>query len=90
MGADKRKIKIDLNFVEHLTLQERADLVSGKDFWFTANVSGIKPMMMTDGPSGLRKQADTSDALGINQSVDAVCFPSAALSASSFRTRRQY
>lgn len=84
MGADKRKIKIDLNFVEHLTLQERADLVSGKDFWFTANVSGIKPMMMTDGPSGLRKQADTSDALGINQSVDAVCFPSAALSASSF------
>lgn len=76
--------KIDLNFVEGLSLKEKAALVTGKDFWFTAAAPGVKPMMMTDGPSGLRKQADKSDALGLNQSVDAVCFPSSALTASSF------
>lgn len=76
--------KIDLNFVEQLTLQERAALVSGKDFWFTAKVPGVDTMMVSDGPSGLRKQADSSDALGLNQSVDAVCFPCSALTASSF------
>ena len=82
--------KIDLDFVEKLTLQERADLVSGKDFWFTAKVSGVDKMMMTDGPSGLRKQEQTGDALGINNSVDAVCFPSSALTASSFDDQMLY
>lgn len=77
-------VEINLDFVEGLTLKERADLVSGKDFWFTAKVSGVKPMMMTDGPSGLRKQEDTGDALAVNASIDAVCFPSSALTASSF------
>ena len=77
-------VKIDLDFVKELTLKERAELVTGKDFWFTASVPGVKSMMMTDGPSGLRKQADGADALGINASVDAVCFPSSALTASSF------
>jgi beta-glucosidase len=75
---------IDLNFVEQLSLEERAALVSGKDFWFTAPVDGVPAMMMTDGPSGLRKQVDTGDSLGINKSVDAVCFPASALTASSF------
>ncbi|GBG04935.1 glycoside hydrolase family 3 C-terminal domain-containing protein [Lactobacillus rodentium] len=77
-------VKIDLDFVKELTLKERAELVTGKDFWFTASVPRVKSMMMTDGPSGLRKQADGADALGINASVDAVCFPSSALTASSF------
>ncbi len=40
--------------------------------------------MMTDGPNGLRKQADDADALGLNHSVTAISFPSAALTASSF------
>lgn len=40
--------------------------------------------MMTDGPSGLRKQAISADALGLNQSVHAVTFPAPALTASSF------
>lgn len=76
--------EINLDFVEGLTLQERADLVSGKDFWFTAKAPGVKPMMMTDGPSGLRKQEGSGDALAVNASVNAVCFPSSALTASSF------
>lgn len=49
-------VKINLDFVEQLTLKEKADLVSGKDFWFTATAPGIKRMMVSDGPSGLRKK----------------------------------
>lgn len=74
--------KVDLNFVEGLTLEERADLVSGTDFWFTAKVSGMDSMLMTDGPSGLRKQVNVHSAM--DQSIEAVCFPCSALTASSF------
>lgn len=74
--------KVDLNFVEGLTLEERADLVSGTDFWFTAKVSGMDPMLMTDGPSGLRKQVNVHSAM--DQGIEAVCFPCSALTASSF------
>lgn len=77
-------VKINRTFVEGLTLKEKAALVIGHDFWFTAVVPGVDKMMMTDGPSGLRKQADDADALGLNDSVDAVCFPCSALTASSF------
>lgn len=74
--------KVDLNFVEGLTLEERADLVSGTDFWFTAKVEGMDSMLMTDGPSGLRKQVNLHNAM--SDSIEAVCFPASALTASSF------
>lgn len=77
-------VKIDLNFVQGLTLAERAALVSGKDFWFTAKVPGVDRMMMSDGPSGLRKQDLAAGKGAFNQSVQAVCFPCSALTASSF------
>ncbi|AZZ60497.1 glycosyl hydrolase [Oenococcus sp. UCMA 16435] len=72
------------SIISGLSLKEKADLVSGKDFWFTAQVPGLDRMMVSDGPSGLRKQADTSDALGLNKSVVAVNFPSSSLTANSF------
>lgn len=79
-------MNIDKTLVQQLDLAEKAALVSGKDFWFTAGITKINlaRMMVTDGPSGLRKQADSADALGLNQSVTAVCFPSSALTACSF------
>lgn len=82
-------VKFDLPFIQGLTVSEKAELVSGKNFWFTAKNEdkGIPEMMMTDGPSGLRKQADSADALGLNKSVEAICFPSSALTASSFNTK---
>ncbi|WP_137596652.1 glycoside hydrolase family 3 C-terminal domain-containing protein [Paucilactobacillus kaifaensis] len=82
-------VKFDLSFVQGLTVSEKAELVSGKNFWFTAKNEDkdIPGMMMTDGPSGLRKQADSADALGLNKSVEAICFPSSALTASSFNTK---
>ena len=40
--------------------------------------------MVSDGPHGLRKQDEKGDHLGINDSIKAVCFPPAVLSACSF------
>jgi beta-glucosidase len=71
-----------------MTPEEKAGLCSGKDFWHTKGVErlGVKGVMVTDGPHGLRKQAGESDHLGINQSVPATCFPTAATTACSFDT----
>ncbi|HFI0700924.1 TPA: glycoside hydrolase family 3 C-terminal domain-containing protein [Streptococcus suis] len=72
--------------VSQMTLEEKASLCSGKDFWQTKAIKrlGIPSMMLTDGPHGLRKQAGTGDHLGINESLPAVCFPAGCAIASSF------
>lgn len=63
-----------------MTLEEKAGLLSGRDFWQTKAVErlGIPAMMMTDGPHGLRKQAGDPDHIGLMASVPATCFPTAA------------
>ena len=62
-----------------LTLEEKASLTSGADFWTTKAVDrvGLPSIMMTDGPHGLRKQAGGTDHLGLASSVPATCFPPA-------------
>ena len=62
-----------------LTLEEKASLTSGADFWTTKAVErvGVPSIMMTDGPHGLRKQAGANDHLGLADSVPATCFPPA-------------
>ena len=69
-----------------MTLEEKCSLLSGADFWHTKAVErlGIPAMMMSDGPHGLRKQDQTGDHLGINDSIKAVCFPTACATAASF------
>lgn len=69
-----------------LTLEEKASLTSGADFWMTKAVerAGVPAMMLTDGPHGLRKQAGASDHLGLNESVPATCFPPAVALGSSW------
>ncbi len=69
-----------------MTLEEKASLCSGLDFWHTKPIDrlGIPSIMVTDGPHGLRKQKEGSDHLGLNESVPATCFPSAAALASSW------
>ena len=69
-----------------LTLEEKASLTSGADFWTTKAVerAGVPAMMLTDGPHGLRKQAGASDHLGLNESVPATCFPPAVALGSSW------
>ncbi|MDR3051729.1 MAG: glycoside hydrolase family 3 C-terminal domain-containing protein [Oscillospiraceae bacterium] len=72
--------------VAQMTLEEKAGLCSGQDFWHTKGVSrlGIPGVMVCDGPHGLRKQDQTGDHLGLNDSIQAVCFPTACATASSF------
>ena len=74
--------------VAELTLEEKASLMGGGDFWHTKAVErlGIPQFMMSDGPHGLRKQDQEGDHLGINDSIKAVCFPAACATASSFDT----
>ncbi len=82
-----KRVTLD-EVVAGLTLDEKIALVSGKDFWHTVAVKDspvkIPSVMVSDGPHGLRKQSDSADNLGINDSIVAVCFPSAAGLASSF------
>ncbi|MBR1560467.1 MAG: glycoside hydrolase family 3 C-terminal domain-containing protein [Clostridia bacterium] len=72
--------------VSQLTLEEKAGLCSGGDFWHTKAVErlGIPAVMVSDGPHGLRKQDQGGDHLGVNESIKAVCFPAACATAASF------
>ena len=80
MERDLKKI------VSEMTLEEKAGMCSGLDFWHLKEVEhlGIPTVMVSDGPHGLRKQDEKGDHLGINDSIKAVCFPPAVLSACSF------
>lgn len=72
--------------IEKMTLEEKASLMSGKDFWQTQEIEnlGIKNMFLSDGPHGIRKQTAAADHLGLNPSNPATCFPTAATVANSW------
>lgn len=80
MERDIKKI------ISEMTLEEKAGMCSGADFWNTKGVErlGIPGVMVSDGPHGLRKQEGKADHLGMNESIVAVCFPAACATASSF------
>lgn len=80
---EQAKIK---NIISQMTLEEKAGLCSGLDFWHTKGIErlGIPSEMVSDGPHGLRKQDQAADHLGINDSIQAVCFPAGCATASSF------
>jgi len=71
---------------DQLTLEEKAALTSGSEFWYTLGVDrlGIRRVMVSDGPHGLRAQPQGGDHIGLNGSVPATCFPPAATVASSW------
>ncbi|CAM3467695.1 glycoside hydrolase family 3 protein [Isoptericola cucumis] len=71
-----------------MTLAEKASLMSGANFWNTKPVDrlGVPSIMLTDGPHGLRKQGGAADHLGLNASLPATCFPTAATLANSWDT----
>ncbi len=74
------------DIISQLTLEEKAALCSGRDFWHTKKNErlGIPEIMVSDGPHGLRKQDQKEDNLGVNDSIKAVCFPTACALAASF------
>ncbi len=72
--------------ISKLTLEEKASLMSGRDFWNTKPIDrlGIPSIMLTDGPHGLRKQGGKADRLGLHLSLPATCFPTASALANSW------
>ena len=72
------------DLLSKLTLEEKAGLCSGKDFWRTKPVErlGIPSVMVSDGPSGLRTQNE--NGVDENDSRTSVSFPSGCATASSF------
>lgn len=77
---DKQKI------INELTVRQKADLLTGKDFWQTRDYPdlGVPSLFLSDGPHGIRKQAAAADHLGLNASIPATCFPTAATMANSW------
>jgi beta-glucosidase len=69
-----------------LSLEEKASLCLGSDFWHTAPIPrlDIPAVAVSDGPHGLRKQPDEGDHVGISGSLPATCFPTASALGSSF------
>ena len=72
--------------IEQLTLEEKAALLQGWTTWTTREVKrlDIPAIFLSDGPTGLRKQAGAGDHLGLNVSVPATCFPTAASMANTW------
>ncbi|MEB8068586.1 beta-glucosidase [Mammaliicoccus fleurettii] len=72
--------------IKNLSLDDKIKIVTGQDFWYTKELEneGLKSLLLTDGPSGVRKQEEDIDALGLNQSIETISFPSLALIACSF------
>ncbi len=72
--------------IKKMTLEEKASLLSGKDFWHTREIKRLKipSMAMADGPHGLRKQESEGDHLGLTSGVKATCFPTSATMANSW------
>ncbi|WP_410581986.1 glycoside hydrolase family 3 C-terminal domain-containing protein [Amycolatopsis sp. lyj-108] len=69
-----------------LTLEQKASLLSGRDFWHTEAIeaAGIPSIMLSDGPHGLRRQDSEADNLGVHDSVSATCFPPSVAVGSSW------
>ena len=85
VGIDARAI------LAQLTLEEKAALLDGSDFWHTEAIErlGVPRILMTDGPHGLRKVAAPDDA-SIEHSEEATCFPPAAGLGSSWDSELAY
>ena len=72
--------------INSLTLEEKAAFLQGWSTWtsYDKKGSGIPVCFLSDGPHGLRKQAGAGDHLGLNASIPATCFPTAATMANSW------
>lgn len=72
--------------IQRLTLAQKCALLSGRDVWSTRSYesAGVPSMILSDGPSGLRRQLGEGDHLGLNESEKATCFPSPSTIANSW------
>lgn len=74
------------DIIDKMTIEEKAAFLSGKGEWDTRDIPrlGISSIFCSDGPHGIRKQAGAGDHLGLNESLPATCFPTAATIANSW------
>ena len=74
------------DILDQMTLIEKAAIVGGQGEWQTWPIPrlNIPSMYCSDGPHGIRKQAGAGDHLGLNESLKATCFPTAATVANSW------
>ena len=74
------------DIIKTLNLEQKCALLSGETVFTTRDFSekGIPAITLSDGPNGVRKQAGAADHLGLNPSVPATCFPTAATVACSW------
>ena len=74
--------------LEKMTLEEKASLCSGFDYWHTAAVNhvGVPSIMLTDGPHGIRKRVEekSKDEKMSLKGVPAICYPTACATACSW------
>jgi beta-glucosidase len=76
----------EASILQQLTVEEKAALCLGSDFWHTAAIErlGVPAVMLADGPHGLRRQPDEGDHVGLGGSLPATCFPTASALGSSW------
>lgn len=74
------------DIVKKMTLEEKAAFLSGKNEWQSRDIPRlpIPSIFCADGPHGIRKQVGAGDHLGLNESIPATCFPTAATVANSW------
>lgn len=72
--------------MKRVSIEDKARLLAGASHWGTNALPelGVRHLVLSDGPHGLRKQEGAADHLGIAESVPATCFPSASALACSF------
>ena len=72
--------------IAKLNLEQKCALLSGAGTFATRGYqkAGVPAITLSDGPNGVRKQAGAADHLGLNPSVPATCFPTAATVACSW------
>ncbi len=72
--------------MNRLTLKQKAEIVSGKDYWRTHafETADVESIYFSDGPAGLRTQNGKDDCMGLNASAPSTCFPAHSALACSF------
>ena len=80
------------DLIGQMTLQEKASLCSGLDFWHLKGLPrlGVPSIMVTDGPHGLRKGLGDSTQIDLAETLPATCFPTASALAASWNRELVY
>ncbi|MDE6655935.1 MAG: beta-glucosidase, partial [Anaeroplasmataceae bacterium] len=73
-----------IEIIKQLSLEEKAKVLVGADFWHTYPFLNEKGLCLTDGPHGVRMQDHGGTERGLSNSIPATCFPTASCLACSF------